>query len=383
MTEGRNTRNSHANAVFIGNTLDTSLLMGGARRSCSGAVAVINTLNTLLFSERAGSETGTSTVGIGFANNGSVEFRSGANVTGISVTESPDRFLGSSPLRNRAVRTLCALNAATTFKLTVRETGIGTVSVFRTEVYTDTSKDIAVVVGSGSSRRTVGTSSTGITREAAIVTEAITATVGSYSRAVSIRLARSTSSGSAITSRLTRDSSTIKCIAERIAYTSSARTINIAVVVILTSKGGLTTSIVDSVGRGSSTVEWINANTVVSANSVFPECVGRSIKSRTLCVIRTSHASAIGITVGCVCWARGVTIGSTKVVSAGTDANSRVSITNNLLRSFSTISTPGISRGNTVGIVTAGETETIGHAVSSLGAYTSSVGGTGINTNSG
>jgi hypothetical protein len=141
-------------------------------------VGIIQAFNTLLLCKGTGLK-GSSAVGISFTDNSKSTTRN-TNVSQVRITDSLSAGLFASPLSKRTVSIGETFHTASTVKLTVRSTGIRTISILNTEVYANTSFRIAVGVRSGGTRRTIRTSTTLVSINAAVITQSITSTVGSY-----------------------------------------------------------------------------------------------------------------------------------------------------------------------------------------------------------
>jgi len=276
--------------------LDTLLNVGGTSRCCASTVGVIETFYTCLFREGT-CLFGSCAVRIGVTDS-CTGFGRCANVTMIGIAVSLGFSFFPSPLGNRAVTVGVTLNAATTVYLTARQTSIKTVLISSTEVYADTSLGITVGVRVCGGWGTIGSSSTCVAIDAAIITKSITSTVGCDSRAISIGLTTLTSSTGLITAWLLRNTSSISGIAEIIGGTSEARSILLTVVVGSSSKICLAASIVYSVDGRDSTAERINTDSVSS--TFYVDVVGGrgTITGSTSSVIGTSYTSSVIVAVG-------------------------------------------------------------------------------------
>lgn len=185
------------------------------------------------------------------------------------------------------------------------------------------------------------------------VATSVSATIGGSSRAIGVNGTRSTGSVG-LASGLVRYSASIEVSAIGIGSASPAAPVSLAV---SSASGSQTTSVIVGI---SVTLIRINANTVV-ANCVCTHRE-RSIVADTGSIVGARSTSAVFVAV------RVSATGS--IVRASVNANTVGSAE----RRSTSISTPGVG-GSAISVVTACQTDTVGHAVSTLGSSAVSIAG--------
>lgn len=144
--------------VDVSDTIHTGLVSCSASGGFRRAVAIIDTFNTLVLSERTGrssSSTGTVSISFTYTSSGDGDRSvSRKDTDGIARTLSVLR-LGASPLGNRAVIIISTLYTATSLNVTDRCTSILTLVIRGTEVHTSLGDGIAVRVDVIGVRRAV------------------------------------------------------------------------------------------------------------------------------------------------------------------------------------------------------------------------------------
>ena len=313
-----------------------------------------NTLNALLFRSRAGT-IGTGAVRIIQATNANLRQRKAGRgssrtirVSVASLRNNAPRIrasglrgLSASPVAERALIVIGTFDTTSLVNVTEGSTlEWCAVGIAGTEVGADTVSAIAVqLVGNFSSVLT----SAGVSSISAIVTASVGSTVRNVSRAISIHLARSTSS-IGLTFRLSRNVTTIQTSAIGVGSASLAGLIGLT---ISLSGVGKTVRVILGV---------VNASVRIHADSGGTNGVAshgrRTVVGNTIGIVGASDTSTglHAILVG----------GAIVIASAGRGTEGRCADGLSAL-----ISVPGVS-GLAIGIGSAIEANSVGHAVGSL-----------------
>lgn len=145
----------NVSAVVVSSAVYTLLCSSVASRGCTTTVVIIQALNTLVLCERAGREASSVAVIIIIAK----IIRAWFVTLREDAHEVSRAFgvlqLGSSPLGNRAMIIIIALNTATSLNGTARSTCILALIISGTEVYTNIGERITVGVNVTSTRRSI------------------------------------------------------------------------------------------------------------------------------------------------------------------------------------------------------------------------------------